>query len=207
MTNKNFSNDSFKVTIPAIPKIMINTTEIFGGTSSGNENNIIFQLKQANAADWPVSYLLAKGEPGFELDTGKLKIGDGHTVWSELNYISGHVNLSPDDALEYYENNILLKGQYDAQTGQVPTKAEDGAITWVTPVDQDQIDELASRITTLENGAIINIASDQDAGIVKSSNNIDKISVAADGTMSINAVGVNKLVNNGYTLILNNGQS
>ena len=50
--------------------------------------NTIFQLKRANAAEWPNNYVLAAGEPGFELDTGKLKIGDDVTPWSNLNYIN-----------------------------------------------------------------------------------------------------------------------
>jgi hypothetical protein len=32
---------------------------------------------------------LLQGEPGFEYDTGKLKIGDGFSSWKQLEYISG----------------------------------------------------------------------------------------------------------------------
>jgi len=31
---------------------------------------------------------LAEGEPGFETDTGRLKIGDGSTAWNSLPYIT-----------------------------------------------------------------------------------------------------------------------
>lgn len=31
---------------------------------------------------------LDEGEPGFETDTGKLKIGDGTAVWNSLSYIT-----------------------------------------------------------------------------------------------------------------------
>jgi len=44
--------------------------------------NTIFKLKRKNAADWTDNYLLQEGEPGFEIDTGKLKIGDGIKIWS-----------------------------------------------------------------------------------------------------------------------------
>ncbi|MBO5804427.1 MAG: hypothetical protein J6R25_05085, partial [Bacteroidales bacterium] len=30
--------------------------------------------------------MLRPGEPGFESDTGKLKIGDGTKTWNELGY-------------------------------------------------------------------------------------------------------------------------
>lgn len=33
--------------------------------------------------------LLAEGEPAFELDTNKLKVGDGKTLYNDLPYING----------------------------------------------------------------------------------------------------------------------
>jgi hypothetical protein len=33
--------------------------------------------------------ILAAGEPGYELGTGKLKIGDGSTAWTALPYFAG----------------------------------------------------------------------------------------------------------------------
>ena len=32
---------------------------------------------------------LAAGEPGFETDTGKVKVGDGSTAWTSLGYLTG----------------------------------------------------------------------------------------------------------------------
>lgn len=47
-----------------------------------------FQLKRGTAARWnEVNPILAQGEPGFELDTLKLKIGDGIRTWKELSYV------------------------------------------------------------------------------------------------------------------------
>lgn len=47
-------------------------------------------LRRDNSAKWiqndPVLML---GEPGYETDTGKLKIGDGQTPWSSLQYYGG----------------------------------------------------------------------------------------------------------------------
>lgn len=48
-----------------------------------------FQFKRGLAQSWiNVNPILAAGEPGFELDTGKLKIGDGSTSWNDLAYLS-----------------------------------------------------------------------------------------------------------------------
>lgn len=41
--------------------------------------------------------ILAAGEPGIELDTGKFKIGDGVTPWLELDYYLPLSSDIPDD--------------------------------------------------------------------------------------------------------------
>ena len=56
-----------------------------------------FQLKRGNSADWQsINPVLRVGEPGFEMDTGRLKIGDGSTEWNALKYVgecgSGVIN-------------------------------------------------------------------------------------------------------------------
>lgn len=49
----------------------------------------IFQVKRGQSAAWFNSNpILRVGEPGFEIDTGKLKIGDGVTAWNDLNYLT-----------------------------------------------------------------------------------------------------------------------
>ena len=48
---------------------------------------VTIQLKRGKAATWlALDPVLAYGEPGFEGDTGRLKIGDGVTKWSQLKY-------------------------------------------------------------------------------------------------------------------------
>lgn len=48
----------------------------------------VIKLRRGTASEWASngSTILASGEPGFELDTGRLKIGDGITAWSGLYY-------------------------------------------------------------------------------------------------------------------------
>lgn len=49
-----------------------------------------FQLRRGSAAQWTdENPVLHPGEPGIELDTGKVKIGNGFSRWSELSYLSG----------------------------------------------------------------------------------------------------------------------
>lgn len=47
-----------------------------------------FQLRRGNAEVWAKNNpVLAAGEPGFELDTGKLKIGNGSDAYNDLPYV------------------------------------------------------------------------------------------------------------------------
>ena len=46
-----------------------------------------FQLRRDTAANWTsANTVLELGEPGFETDTQKLKVGDGVTPWASLDY-------------------------------------------------------------------------------------------------------------------------
>jgi len=71
-------------------------------------------LRRDTASSWSIiNPVLAQGEPGFETDTEKLKIGDGVTPWNDLGYIGiADSNLIFSDIgndtrqlTEYKENN------------------------------------------------------------------------------------------------------
>ncbi len=49
------------------------------------------QLKRKTAAEWAedLTTILKEGEIGAELDTGKLKVGDGVKNWANLVYVGG----------------------------------------------------------------------------------------------------------------------
>jgi|TARA_R100000479_G_scaffold174010_1_gene121306 hypothetical protein len=52
--------------------------------------NVQMQQRRDTAADWTsADTILLSGEIGYETDTGKLKIGDGSTAWSSLDYEPG----------------------------------------------------------------------------------------------------------------------
>lgn len=49
---------------------------------------VTIQLKRGLSSSWvKQNPILAVGEPGFEKDTGRLKIGDGYSHWLELPYL------------------------------------------------------------------------------------------------------------------------
>lgn len=71
------------------------------------------QLLRGTAADWTAKNpTLDAGQPGFEIDTFKLKIGDGVLSWNDLPYVSGGFG-GNDGPLEYeydvtmYSNNTI----------------------------------------------------------------------------------------------------
>lgn len=46
-----------------------------------------FKLRRGTYSDWAlVNPILATGEQGYEIDTGRFKIGDGVSVWTGLDY-------------------------------------------------------------------------------------------------------------------------
>lgn len=51
---------------------------------------IQIQYRRGTAAEWTsANPTLAVGEPGYETDTGKFKVGNGSTAWNSLAYSSG----------------------------------------------------------------------------------------------------------------------
>lgn len=53
---------------------------------------IHIQLRRGTASRWEsANPVLAQGELGVELDTGKFKLGDGVRNWSDLPYASGPI--------------------------------------------------------------------------------------------------------------------
>lgn len=99
-------------------------------------------FRRGTAAEWNTANpILGSGEPGFETDTGKIKIGNGESSWQNLEYISGTVSTL---ALEDLSNSNIVS----PTNGQV-LKYQDGV--WTNGSDLTgggvfSIDELADVI-------------------------------------------------------------
>lgn len=98
-----------------------------------------FLLRRGTSSAWAsVNPILMAGEPAFELDTNKLKVGDGTTPYNDLPYINGgNYEISADKkSVTFNTNNELqLFGYSGAGIGQIPSKGEDGTLAWI---DQDE---------------------------------------------------------------------
>ena len=91
-----------------------------------------FQVKRGTAARWEeLNLILNPGEPGFEMDTFKLKIGNGSTPWKELPYVND-VDISKYITIADITNgNVILP---------VATKTIRGAVLSSTAKNEISVD-------------------------------------------------------------------
>lgn len=79
-------------------------------------SNAIIRLRRGTEANWtnsdpqPGGEVLKLGEPGYETDTGRLKIGDGINGWNNLNYIAGGASVNEEELQDLIGNNFLIAG-------------------------------------------------------------------------------------------------
>lgn len=81
----------------------------------------VINLRRDTEANWNrLNPVLSEGEPGFELDTGRLKVGDGHFRWNTLEYFYPGVPISnpggggvSDAALLAHINSLTPHTVYD----------------------------------------------------------------------------------------------
>lgn len=123
----------------------------------------VIQLRRGTAAQWVSAQtaagstpVLAAGEQGYETDTGKLKVGDGTTLWGSLAYANGGgsipqsqvTNLTSDLSGKMTNpmttvGDLIVGGTVTSgiaaparlgigTTGQVLTVSS-GSVTWSTP--------------------------------------------------------------------------
>lgn len=94
-----------------------------------------FQVKRGTAARWEeLNPILNPGEPGFEMDTFKLKIGNGNTPWKELPYVND-VDISKYITIEDIINgDVILPVATEATRGAVLSSTAKNEIS-VDPTD------------------------------------------------------------------------
>jgi hypothetical protein len=84
--------------------------------------NVKFQFRRSTKAQWdgPTGSLtvLRDGEPGFEADTGQLKIGYTGMPWKDLPYV-GEGDISRNIGLNAYINTATSNVTYDAANTRI----------------------------------------------------------------------------------------
>lgn len=117
---------------------------------SSNIIKTTFQFKRGLAETWvSLNPILAAGEPGFELDTRKLKIGDGATDWNNLPYLIDRVLIDSIEEICLSLGNeiLLLKADKDTEgsVAQIVHSAVAGLIDGA-PETLDTLKEIADLI-------------------------------------------------------------
>ena len=76
----------------------------------------IIRIRRGTASEWsnslpqPGGEVLKLGEPGYEKDTGKLKIGDGVTPWNSLAYFNNGAPIDPEQLQDLLGGGLLTAG-------------------------------------------------------------------------------------------------
>lgn len=105
---------------------------------------ITYQLRRGSSSVWTKNNpLLAAGEPGYELDTHKIKIGDGTSYWKDLPYIGEHNIISYATHTEFPSVgnvNYLYKANNEDMLYCWDDKEADYVIIGPADIDSDVID-------------------------------------------------------------------
>ena len=116
---------------------------------------ITYQLKRGLAERWnELDPILEQGEPGFEIDTNRLKIGDGETPWTSLPYIMSEVFVSNESfeiAIKDLQEQITI--QQIAVNGEIIKPTNNKIVNLDIPTSA-KIEEISlSRINNIINTA------------------------------------------------------
>lgn len=100
------------------------------------------QLRNDTAENWAtVNPVLLKGEIGIELDTRKIKVGDGTTNWADLKYLTDDIVIAdydpPEDNAQYDLGELWLN-QADGTIFLLIAKAETAAL-WTRIATADEL--------------------------------------------------------------------
>jgi len=137
------------------------------------------KFRRDTATNWAqANPVLAQGEPGFEHDTGLLKIGDGTSTWLELDYSSGSAASLTDEG-----NVVVTAGNTEHW---IATQRRDGYNTEPRGLRYDSEGNLYALTKTSEaQDSITVITKYTAAGAVawqKSFTQVDPNSLAIDST-------------------------
>lgn len=175
-------------------------------------NNVRIQLRNDTAENWQNStVVLLQGEFAVENDTGLFKIGNGTDVFKDLKYAN-----KAGETSQELEN---LK----AQIGDIPegktiiqmieeASYDDTTLSSKVTANEQAIASLNSKMDNIEAGSVTSVngktgevtiaASD----LITSSSDANKISIAEDGTLEVNNITFDKIVE-GDELIISGGNA
>ena len=152
---------------------------------------IQIQYRRGTAAQWTSSNpLLAAGEPGYETDTGKFKVGDGSTYWNSLGYSSGATG--PTGALPVFTRQGTVTTGLSGSRYYVERS---GTVTVVRAAVGTAPTGSALTVDVLKNGtSILSSAISIAAGTNTATGTISTSSVSSGDYFTINVTGVGSTI-------------
>jgi len=164
------------------------------------------RLRRDQSANWTSQNpTLAAGEAGYELDTRRIKIGDGVTAWNNLTYVRTEFTIADDDSTSesFYSGRTLnVKGAGTVSTSLIDdtlTITGTGAAQGIRFVGDDSTGLLIGDGETIKvvggTGISTSVSTDSTGDI---------LTISSDGTTAVaNVLYVSKSgsdSNNGQTL-------
>ena len=175
-------------------------------------NNVRIQLRNDTAANWQNStVVLLQGEFAVENDTGLFKIGNGTDVFKDLKYANKAGETSQE--LENLKAKIgdIPEGKTIIQMIE-EASYDDTTLSSKVTTNEQAIASLNSKMDNIEAGSVTSVngktgevtivASD----LITSSSDANKISIAEDGTLEVNNITFDKIVE-GDELIISGGNA
>lgn len=175
-------------------------------------NNVRIQLRNDTAENWQNStVVLLQGEFAVENDTGLFKIGNGTDVFKDLKYANKAGETSQE--LENLKAKIgdIPEGKTIIQMIE-EASYDDTALSSKVTANEQAIASLNSKMDNIEAGSVTSVngktgevtiaASD----LITSSSDANKISIAEDGTLEVNNITFDKIVE-GDELIISGGNA
>lgn len=106
-------------------------------------------MRNDTAAKWAeVNPKLAKGEIGIEIDTNKIKIGNGTDLWKDLPYFGGELKVD-GKSIQIVDGTLSLAGVGDAGVGYTLVSDGQGGVTWSKP-SETTVEGLSALIDALD---------------------------------------------------------
>jgi len=154
------------------------------------------QVRRGTSASWTgTNPVLSSGEIGFETDTNKLKIGNGSSVWSSLNYFSDIQEITSASAYSLEQANEYTDQQLAAVVfDSAIVTASAAAVNYLVdgaPEALDTLNELAAALDDNEN-ILSTLLTLQSASSIYAPSNSPTFSGSADFTAAT-VIGVDTL--------------
>ena len=151
-------------------------------------STVRIQVRRGTASDWTsVNPTLAAGEVGFESNTRKMKVGDGSTAWSSLDYISSDAPAIEEIAQDTIYNALIvgsgLSKSYDDVLNKITVNVDSSVVATLTGTQTLINKTLNSPVISSPTGIL---KSDVGLGNVDNTSDINKPVSTAQAT----AIGV-----------------